>query len=561
MRKNALYMLLSLAAFLAILVACGSGEVIDLSEGSPEYSEILSGGGMLGNLAGGNAFIDNCGQDIKSDSLCVALNQERPSSSSVPSSSSLAECVDLGDCPSSSSAAIIDNSSSSVVQSSSSVVQSSSSSPPPPDCVVKADFSCGWNPPSVVGGNEATKIFVDDYENEGYTTCNKVAYIPTRNPFSQVIESKEYLTIAEDITPRFGEFVKGQSGTKWPALPDIPGALVSFSGLWGQVTCTGEDQQELSVCGECTNLSIKRAPNAVVEGEIEWINAHSFQYSTNPPIQNIFYIGETPTWNGNKVKVTGPNAIYCGNIMFRLKLNGQLLPGNFPLLTATHASNTNKTLEIEAYCEGSGQILRTAVAAVVPNPTLGSCTWNKDRLAVGTMATPTATLSNAYGRCGDGNGTISYSGASGSATKPFPRTLELGDVGTVTGVKATACSGAWALESTCSALTVVEFENELAVGSEAKKVDQGKAYTLIAACPSTDPRFALICPYNASSEGCSVKIGTTTYSGGHNNSPGCYIDPSPIVGNVIEIIKANGSGNQLDLKCQGTWLGTACTKN
>jgi len=86
MKRCSLYMFLSLAAILAVLSACGDGEIIDVSSGSPEYAQIMGPQGSLGNLVSDGAFIDDCANNAQYE-LCQQLKeppQVIPSSSSEP---------------------------------------------------------------------------------------------------------------------------------------------------------------------------------------------------------------------------------------------------------------------------------------------------------------------------------------------------------------------------------------------------------------------------------------------------------------------------------------------
>jgi hypothetical protein len=206
-----------------------------------------------------------------------------------------------------------------------------------------------------------------------------------------------------------------------------------------------------------------------------------------------------------------------------------------------------------ALCRGKTHILDSLVYDIVQDPTLGNCAWNKNRLAVGVDAIPTAELGNNYGRC-------DFTYTNGSSV--FPRKLVIGDVGTITGVEAIASCGppVGTLKKPCGNLEVVEFEYPLSMnGGTEISVDQGKSYTVTATCTGSASFFALICKENASSEGCSVKIGSTTYSGGHNNSPGCRLT-APAVGSIVEIIKAKSrSGDVMGVKCLDQYNGSMCT--
>jgi len=163
MKKN-LYALLALAVSLAIIVACGSGDVIDLSGGTPEYKDILAPGtGMLGNLTGDNGFIDKCGEATESDDLCEVLN--KPPTSSQSSSSTDAEV--------SSSSSVNLSSNSNNNSSSSNTTQSSNSSSSSNNVIVTPSSSSA----QIVDPGNCTDISIDQTDG-GWTDvtagCKKI---------------------------------------------------------------------------------------------------------------------------------------------------------------------------------------------------------------------------------------------------------------------------------------------------------------------------------------------------------------------------------------------------
>jgi hypothetical protein len=165
------------------------------------------------------------------------------------------------------------------------------------------------------------------------------------------------------------------------------------------------------------------------------------------------------------------------------------------------------------------------------------------------MATPTAILTHAYGRCGADNGTVTYSGG-------FPRVLTTFDVGTVSNVKATSNCTSGNLEQICEDLTVVEFENNLEMDEKNLiAIEPGKSYTITKTCTGINNFLALVCPWHSSGNGCSVKVGSVTYSGGHNNSPGCRMSSSVTNGTTVESL----STFNISVKCEDQYNGSMCS--
>jgi len=434
MKKDSLYMLLALAAFLAILVACGSGEIVDLSAGTEEYDKVLGPQGSLETLTASGAFIYKCEKvpGLKEDNdycrqLYSSVAVQESSSSSAPQGcqGTPEEC----EPPSSSSAGDIPGSSATTPSSSSAGDTPSSNSTTPSSSSVVViptgcsnddektdvpDFTCKWNPNSVVSGSVSTKVEVSGYEE----SCTPTAWAPVLNLMGGTTNDKHPFAIGSPITPKWGDVLRtpvgNQQPVKWPDMPS--GASATYDGLWVTVSCPGSTKQPR--CKQCETLTITKPPASLFNGGITFTGAHAWSSSS------IYYIGETPNFNSNVTITT--NVEYCGEVEYDESLIGKVLVAG--------DVGADK-VKVTAKCSISGQVLATASAAVVPDPSLtGTCTWDRNPTSSGKGAIPSGvTLNNSYGRC-----KIGTSGAAinNSSSYPLPTTAY-----TATGISQWPASG------------------------------------------------------------------------------------------------------------------------
>jgi len=480
------------ASAVAIIIACGNGEIIKLDVDKIEQSR-----DNLGNL------IDYM-YDGSSSSIGSSSSGGNSSSSGVGSSSSDGYSSSSGISSSSSGGGSSSSSSSSEVPA---PIPNELTCPSTSSAVIGA--ACTWMPSTVVSGDIA-----------------RVSTSPAEG-----CESKVFAIATGSL---------GRTGTAYFEEGDIviagekPTDNANVKFTW---PASGKEEriQSKLTCGETCSvvncpLTITGAPAPAVTGDLA-----------------------CPAWdltgNPGKLAIGTDISAGCGISGIAISNNAQAQCGDIELEQEGSTSGTGKvTFKAVATCRNTKHTLKIKEYEVVPDPKLGECTWNKNRLAVGAEAKPTATLDNSYGRCE----AVSYTGG-------FPRILQLSDVGNITGIKASANCGSpvGILESICGTLEVIEFENSLDMnGKTLISVEQGKSYTLTTGCTGSTNFFAIMCGWNSASEGCSVKIGGTTYSGGHNNSPGCRI-PAPAVGSVIEIIKAN----PMQVKCEDQYNGSLCSSN
>jgi len=395
---------LGVVAALAIFVACGTGEIVDLAEGSREYTELLGPQGSLGNLTANGAFIDDCSRDADYE-LCQQLKEtpavissssslispeisSSSASDSGPSSSSVATNQSSSGtvvAPSSSSAAIITQSSSSIA-----TAQSSSAGCTGSACAPIPAFTCTWAPATVVSGDEATININITGADDG---CTKKAYVefPINNQmginpcFAKTVVSNDGPVITSGQISGSCDYngqIRNGSWT-WPTN----GAVTAVKG---EVTC-GIGASQNSEAKTCA-INITTPPKPTKSGSISFSNADYTSASSR-----YFYIGSTPEV-ANTVVVTNNGASpdpKCESTGTTVKLEGN-----------TTAAGAIKAVAV-VVCRGNEHRLDSATATVVADPTVsGSCSWNTkgNTFGGGVSAKVTAapTITNVYGRTCEG---------------------------------------------------------------------------------------------------------------------------------------------------------------
>jgi len=447
MKKYSLYLtLLALSALLVILAACGQGDIVDLSDkNSAEFRDIE---GVVGDLTDPAGFIDFCGrEENKRKPECGSLyssweddptpisSSPSPSSSSddgnsEPSSSSYVR-MSFSDDPSSSS--LGGGTSQGTTPSSASTNRSSSIDP---NAYEVPAFTCDWSKNPVTSGADEIEPKINFTDPAG-ASCTKKAWAPISN-LTGMRTGDVYEFTGKKVTPKFGEVIVPPSSNMrqplaWPAMPT--GEEAKFDSLFATVTCSGDGKAPGSREVLCKSLTITKAPKAGFTGKVTLIGAHSYSSSS------VYYIGETPNYESG-VSITS-NQADCGTVDFDKTLIGGALA----------TGDAGKQVKVVAICEKSGQRLDSAVASVVPNPVLGACTWkdNKTILAKGQEATPSATISDSYGRCG----AVSFSNG-------FPKVLTESDVGSIEVTASTNCGElAGTLTKVCPTLEVKSAIYEL----------------------------------------------------------------------------------------------------
>ncbi|MCL2283533.1 MAG: hypothetical protein FWC26_09485 [Fibromonadales bacterium] len=454
MKKYSLYLMFAaLAAVLSILAACGSGDLVDLSNGSEDYLKMTD---VKDNLASNGGLIQRCkvGVDLYEHPECKELYQDIPEPPPPPESSSSEvqqeQSSNSVEPPISSAGPGLSSSGTVVTPSSSTVSTPSSSSvaPPPPSsascgnsCATIPGFTCTVNSASPVSGDEVTVSVNVTGSGEGCVTKTYVE-IEARNAFTTFQCYVNYPITGSIVTA--GEL----SG-------DCTNAGANFTGKWswptsgavtavkGAVTCgSGASQNtESKTCA----VTIQAPPKPTKTGSIKFTN---LDYTTGG---SYFYIGTAPAVD-NQIAITngGESQARCGEVSTEIEGN-------------TDAAGTVKAVAI-ATCRGTVNRLDSAVATVVANPTLGPCTWkdNKTVLAKGQEATPSATLSNDYGRCGKG---VTFSDG-------FPKVLGDADVSAspITVVASANCGTYGSPSENCPVLTIKSAIYELKKDNEPIKL-------------------------------------------------------------------------------------------
>jgi len=459
MKRCSLYMFLSLAAILAVLSACGDGEIVDVSSGSPEYAQIMGPQGSLGNLVSDGAFIDDCSKNANYE-LCQQLReppQVIPSSSSELGGGGESSSSETGggEVSSSSIAYVPSSSSNAAVQSSSSAYVPSSTSNCTDNCATVPAFTCTFDKSTVVSGDDVTVNF----NITGDENCTMGAIVKFDIPNIMGINP----CTAQSLLPG-GSTIK-TSGT-------ISGSCESRTGTWswplsgavttveGAVTC-GAGSTQKTETKSCGTINVTAAPKPTKKAGTS-ITFSNLDYTTGG---NYFYIGTIPAVN---------NTVEVGNNGASPDPKCETDTTTFELEGNTTAAGPIKAVAVVT-CRGTKHRLdSTSIATVVPNPTLSECTWSgssyKDQ-----MLTPSATLTNNYGRCGAGE--PSYSDG-------FPRKISQEDVnaGKVSGVTASVICDGVPVSKVCPDKAV---QNSLNPGGGSEPAEDGaKIYVCKSNCPA-----------------------------------------------------------------------------
>ncbi|MCL2100639.1 MAG: hypothetical protein FWH22_02860 [Fibromonadales bacterium] len=356
MRKHSFYFaLLALSAFIAILAACGSGEIIDLNDrSSAAYEDWLKSNRSLEDL------MNHCANVNPSHPACPVLSQN-PGDSSPSGSSSSGDDSDPGA-----------SSSSSGLSSSSALLSSSSINP---NAYPIPDYTCAWDPSTVVSGDNS-KITVDI---SGWTAVDKdvgecniveartadglerslsgtwVKVFVGNNvidgmyatfPYDEIIQTSGEVTESERIHgfSGVGKFV-------WPGNGNFSVSVVAECG-------SGISRNRSYVA--CANLSIVEAPAPTPTAG----TSISFTGGRDIDGEHIFFIGETPVANntvtiGNNDANPSPG---CETTTTTVRIEGNTdAPVSSTRLIYAHAVAT---------CRGVEKIVATTTAVVVPNPSL-----------------------------------------------------------------------------------------------------------------------------------------------------------------------------------------------
>jgi hypothetical protein len=208
MKKYSVHFMFSiLAAALIILGACGSGDIIDISDRSgEEYGKITDGTDDV------KGFIEYCGRDNTNNESCKVFI--RSSSSEEESSSSVEELS------SSSEEGEVSSSSQEELSSSSSSITVGSYKIPP--------FKCFWSPSAVKPGDSVQiKIEFEPPDPVAEADCDKEAWLGVNKPNTLGNLSDKYDTSYFDLDKGYvtSGSVLGKSEVQWPPFGEFKGDL------------------------------------------------------------------------------------------------------------------------------------------------------------------------------------------------------------------------------------------------------------------------------------------------------------------------------------------------
>jgi len=377
------------AAAVAIIIACGNGEIITL-----DADKIADSRYNLENL------IDHMDGD-SSNSGGESSPSDGGSSSSVGSSSSGGYSSSSGGSDGESSNSGGDYSSSGGNSSSS----SSSAAPPsevtcPSGSPEVSGATCTWTPSTVISGDIAR---VSTSAEEG---CASKVFATVSGSLGRIYVA--YFDIESDITTA-GKKQTYLSGTvqatewTWPASGN--------AGIKSIITC--ENKCKVVPC----ELTINKAPDPVVPSN-KSVKFDNRDYSSSSKL--YYYKGTKPKITSTATQISNNADAKCTKI--RLEITAGTynqskevdIPenGSISLDTYTAAdglpdvsAETEITAKVIATCRGGSEHeLATATATLVPDPILtGDCTWSKNPTSLAQGAKPSGvSLQYSYGRCGNG---------------------------------------------------------------------------------------------------------------------------------------------------------------
>jgi len=376
---NLMPLCLAAAAAVAIIIACGNGEIINTDGDKIELSRE-----NLGNLINAMSSPSGGGSSPSGGDSSPSGGDSSPSGgdSSPSGGDSSPSGGDSSPSGGDSSNSGGDSSSNSGGNSSNSGGNSSASAAPPAGTACPAgsatvtDAACTWTPPSVVAG-EPTHVSTLPAE------CESKAFATVSGAVGQSFAA--YFEKGVDITTS-GD-VSATGTTKkwtWPAESNDPGikAIITCGDACSVVSCP---------------LVISKAPNAQKSGKLIFTDGQPGTGVTGV----VYFVGNTPEYSGLTLGTDDNTVKYCGTIEYTFEGwagTGQLA-----------AVNSETTIKVTAQCNKSKEKLDSATAKIVPNPKLdGDCEWDtkNDTFGGGLMARVKRepTITQRYGRtCSDGN--------------------------------------------------------------------------------------------------------------------------------------------------------------
>jgi len=356
------------AAAVAIIIACGNGEIITLDADKINNSRDNLGN-LIDNMDGGSS--GSGGEPGPSDG----------SSSSIGSSSSGGGSSSSGGSDGESSNSGGDYSSSGGNSSSSS---SSEVQPPlpsdltcPPGSTPVTGAACTWTPSTVISGDPARVSTSPATDGCVSVVFAQIQGSLGRKGIIKFKEGEDYVTADSLDTDNSNvKFGWAASGTE--------------NRIKSKIACGNNTCSEDVPC----TLTITGAPAPIVTGDLA---CPAWDLTGNP---GKLAIGTNISAGCNKgdIAISNNGQAQCGEITIE-KDNGN-----------TTVAGT-VTFKAVATCRGTKHTLKTKAYEVVPNPTLtGTCAWNKNIAALDDDVRPSGiTIKDDYGRCTSGGG-VKYSG-------------------------------------------------------------------------------------------------------------------------------------------------------
>jgi len=396
-----------LAAFIALLVACGEGEPNNLDQA--ELDKIKSAMLRLQDS------IAACGKNPDSPSC---PNENGSSSGEDGTSSSDDGSSNPGGTSSSSGGNNDDNSSGSSNNS------NASSKPPEydkncPESIKSKipDFTCSWKPASVQGGDTAKLGLSISPVSDTAMTCapNKAwralfgcnAGVSHENCIKR---DTAYFPLDKDIVTSGVYKDMKNDGKKMPSDSKEWPKVGKFDEIYGTITCTAS----IGSCSrtkECEPLNIEPAPapdSNDVKLTCDWApkeftaaGIEGYLLSKGATLNKCEFNLGANGWGDRPL----PTKAGCGRASIEYCTDSDC--GSTPESIKT-TNPSNITVKVVATCKGGNYTLKTLNYKVVLDPVAkGKCTWNVEKNGAGNYATTTGngaipsgfTLLNSYGRC------------------------------------------------------------------------------------------------------------------------------------------------------------------
>jgi len=453
-----------LVTFIALLIACGEGEPINLEDNQAQADRIREAMRMLTD--------PNTGLIIS----CVGGGYGCPPEGSTLQSSSGGDGTSSdsgsGEPPYSSG-----GSSDSSTPSSSDGPQLGEGCPSDIKDYIP-EFSCSWSPAEVVAG-ETSKLSLSVSSTVGNINCAPdSAWLPifgceaNVSPEACIKRDTAYFSFNKDIKTSGAYQSMKHGGSPLPEdMREWPRGPYSFV-VTGEITCTGTggglgETFKCPVSKACSPLTIKEAPppdSSNIDITCPWASftvagIEGYLLEQGADVRDICRMKQKdnskPIIPDKSVDCGTPSIVYC---------DGSVC-GTQP--TELHSAVIgDKTVKAVVTCQGGPYTLKTLKYKVVANPSvMGTCSWNTGNSSNTSKPTfPSGyRVLNSYGRCGGiisadsllATGAYYYS----NGTTPWPSNGLLANAGTYSDVKPTiTCNGFPGITfDACPSLQVVKI--------------------------------------------------------------------------------------------------------